>query len=111
MHFNSTDISTKTLSQNHAQANSYTQLTDYLSGYVKQSYSPILTLIHKIDRYLPQNMDASARIRLIANETREMVFNHQSNDPLLLALEKVGLYIDEKDLTDDADAYSFWPKS
>ncbi|MEJ7542033.1 XRE family transcriptional regulator [Staphylococcus intermedius] len=102
--------STKILSQNHAQANFYAQLTDYLSGYVKQPHPPILTLIHKIDRYLSQNMDARARIQLIANEAREMVLNHQSNDQLLLALEKFGIYIYEKDLTDDADAYSFWSK-
>ncbi|WP_086428661.1 ImmA/IrrE family metallo-endopeptidase [Staphylococcus cornubiensis] len=102
--------STKILSQNHAQANFYAQLTDYLSGYVKQPHPPILTLIHKIDRYFSQNMDARARIQLIANEAREVVLKHQSNDQLLLALEKFGIYIYEKDLTDDADAYSFWSK-
>ncbi|MDE9798649.1 XRE family transcriptional regulator [Staphylococcus delphini] len=102
--------STKILSQNHAQANFYAQLTRHLSGYVKQPHPPILTLVSKIDRYFSQNIEARARIQLIANDAREMILGDQSNHQLLLALEKFGVYIYEKDLTDDADAYSFWSK-
>ncbi|HEC2170361.1 TPA: XRE family transcriptional regulator [Staphylococcus delphini] len=102
--------STKILSQNHAQANFYAQLTRHLSGYVKQPHPPILTLVSQIDRYFSQNIEARARIQLIANDAREMILGDQSNHQLLLALEKFGVYIYEKDLTDDADAYSFWSK-
>ncbi|EHA6095820.1 ImmA/IrrE family metallo-endopeptidase [Staphylococcus pseudintermedius] len=102
--------STKILSQNHAQANFYAQLTSHLSAYVKQPHLPILTLVSKIDRYFSQNIDARVRIQLIANDAREMILGDQSNHQLLLALEKFGVYIYEKDLTDDADAYSFWSK-
>lgn len=102
--------SMKILSQNHAQANFYAQLTSHLSGYVKQPHPPILTLVSKIDRYFSQDIEARARIQLIANDAREMILSDQSNHQLLLALEKFGVYIYEKDLTDDADAYSFWSK-
>lgn len=104
-------ISIKLLNKQYYQANYIVMFTNYIFKYLKLPQLEIFNLLKIIDSELGQIEEKKYFIKQTARIAREVILNNKQNSELLFSLEQLGIVIYEKNIDNDADAYSFWTKN
>lgn len=104
-------ISTKLMNSQSLQAAYLDNFTSYIFSRLKVPHSSILDLVDQIQNYRMNNEDMN-RIQLIkhcAKLSRDFLLGEQlSNNNLLFSIEKSGVVVFEKNIDENADAFSLW---
>lgn len=101
-------VSIKLLNKQYYQANYITMFTNYIFNFLKLPHLEIFNLIKEIDGDIANVEDKKLFIKQVASKAREFILSDKSNSDLLFRLEQIGIVIYEKNIDNDADAYSFW---
>ncbi|HFI0077271.1 TPA: XRE family transcriptional regulator [Streptococcus suis] len=83
------------------------QMIDYLENFVSIPNQIIYQLVDSIEQKLQQDES----LEFIANHAREVLAVSVDNANLLYSLEKSGIYISERLINGNADAYSAWSRN
>ncbi|MCK3952978.1 ImmA/IrrE family metallo-endopeptidase [Streptococcus suis] len=83
------------------------QMIDYLENFVSIPNQIIYQLVDSIDQKLQQHES----LEFIADHAREVLAVSVDNANLLYSLEKSGIYISERLINGNADAYSAWSRN
>ena len=83
---------------------------NYLTAKLTHPTQKIIQLRDKVIEYLnTSSVDREEQIEEVAKMARkELSFQDNSNDQLMFLIEKSGVFIFEKSLGEDTDAYSLW---
>ncbi len=83
------------------------QMIDYLENFVSIPNQIIYQLVDSIEQKLQQHES----LEFIADHVREVLAVSVDNANLLYSLEKSGIYISERLINGNADAYSAWSRN
>src|SRR5699024_358260 len=85
---------------------------NYLTAKVAYPTQKIIQLRNEVINYLnTSNEDRKTQIKWVAKLARqELVFRNDTNDELMFLVEKSGVFIFEKAIGEEIDAYSLWTK-
>lgn len=83
------------------------QMIDYLENFVSIPNQIIYQLVDSIEQKLQQHES----LEFIADHAREVLVVSVDNANLLYSLEKSGIYISERLINGNADAYSAWSRN
>ncbi len=101
----------QTLRQKHPYPNGIfgkmNQMIDYLENFVSIPNQIIYQLVDSIEQKLQQHES----LEFIADHVREVLAVSVDNANLLYSLEKSGIYISERLINGNADAYSAWSRN
>ncbi|EJW18739.1 XRE family transcriptional regulator [Paenibacillus alvei] len=86
---------------------------NYITAYVSHPTLKIIKLRNEVMEYIEHtNDDRSAQINTVAHLARERLdLSTSSNDDLLFQIEKSGVFVFEKAIGEEIDAYSLWTRN
>ncbi|MGV2929323.1 XRE family transcriptional regulator [Macrococcus capreoli] len=103
------NINNKIIYKQHMQAIFLNNLTKWLYGFLKVPYSPFIDLSLEVQNIIDKKESRYDIIAEVARVARNYLMpNEYSSKGLLFNLEKAGIIIFEKQIDENADAYSFW---
>ncbi|TDM28737.1 ImmA/IrrE family metallo-endopeptidase [Macrococcoides caseolyticum] len=103
------NINNKIIYKQHMQAVFLNNLTNLLYGFLKVPDSLFIKLSSEVQNIIEKSGSRNDIIAEVAKVARNYLMpNEYSSKDLLFNLEKSGIIIYEKQIDEDADAYSFW---
>lgn len=100
-------VSRKKTNSEVVYLNVVAEIISYLEGFLNVPSTTLIALRKKVIAFLPSEL-TNATIDKVATLAREFLNIQPDNGNLLLALEKSGIHILEKNVGGKADAYSAW---
>lgn len=104
---NGDSLAKKTISIQQAYLRKLSDMIDYLESFVQIPQLSIYSLVEKTAELYSQKQP----IEKIAELARQELCVSDDNSDLMYQLEKSGIYVAEKVINGEADAYSTWSKS